>query len=439
MTRIVIVGAGGHVFPLRLMNDFLAFPALRGAQYVLMDIDAANLARTERLTRRLAESQGIGVHLETTTDLVAAVRGADVVITCFQAGGLDAYAADIEIPRRYGIDQTVGDTLGPGGVFRGLRSMRALDAVSAAMLEHAPGALLLNYTNPMSINCALTSLRGVRTIGLCHSVQHTADELADIMGYEPGSWSFRAAGINHQSWMLEFRHDGRDVLDELRDGIRAYNRGEREPARPIDEWYAGGREAVRTAIMELTGYFQTESSHHASDYYPWFRRTPDETQSYLPQRWDYLEIGRAATDEDLETLVAGFSGSELEPSVEYAARIVDSMVTGTSRTVYGNVPNTALITNLPDRVIVEVPILVDGSGPQPTVVGDLPVPCAALNLATLGLQTTALEAYLTGSRDLVVAAVAADRLTSSLLGLDRIGSMVDELIAAESSWLPELR
>ncbi len=437
MTKIAIIGAGGHVFPVRIMIDFLSFTSLRGAHYALMDIDPAPLARTERLVREVAAAHGIPALITTTTDLADALRAADFVVTCFQVGGNDAYRIDVEIPRKYGVDQTVGDTMGPGGVFRGLRTMRALDEITSAMLEHCPDALLMNYTNPMSINCLFTSGQGIRTIGLCHSVQHTADELAAILGIGDDDWSFRAAGINHQSWMLEFRRHGRDILPELRQAVRAYHRGEREPVPAIDEWYAGGREGVRTAIMELVGYFQTESSHHASEYYPYFRRTPEATAAILPQRWDYYEIGRTSTDAELEELVATAT-TELAPGVEYAARIVDSVVTGTPRTIYGNVPNTGLITNLPAQACAEVPILVDGNGIQPTVVGDLPVAAAGTNLASIGLQLCTLEAYRSGSRDLVVAAVALDRLTSSVVDLDGIAAMVDELIEAERQWLPEL-
>ena len=236
--------------------------------------------------------------------------------------------------------------------------------------------------------------------------------------------------------MLDFRYHGRDVLPELRQAVREYHAGTRTPEPALDEWYAGGREGVRTAIMELTGYFQTESSHHASEYYPYFRKTPEDVAAVLPERWDYHQIGLEAGDEELEDLVEQFSSGELVAGVEYAARIVDSIVGDVPRTVYGNVPNTGLITNLPNGCCVEVPILVDGSGIQPTFAGDLPVACAGINLATVGLQLTAVEAYRERSRDLVVAAIALDRLTSSLLSLDQIGAMTDQLFEAEARWLP---
>jgi alpha-galactosidase len=438
MTRIAVIGAGGYEFPLQLMNDFLSFESMRGSTFALMDIDPASLARTERLARRLVEAHQLPARIQPTTDRRQALAGADFVVTCFQVGGREAYAHDMEIPRAYGVDQTVGDTLGPGGVFRGLRSLPAFEEITRDMRDLCPDALLLNYANPMSINCWYAAGEGVRTVGLCHSVQHTADELAAIMGFAPGEWSFRAAGINHQAWMLEYRHRGRDVLPELREAVNAYNRGERRPATPIDEWYAGGRESVRTAVMNLTGYFQTESSHHASEYYPHFRRDPDQVAALLPQRWDYLEITRGNNDAELERLAERFASGTLAVSEEYAARIIDSVITDTPRVLYGNVPNTGLITNLPDGCCVEVPCAVDASGVRPTWVGDLPAACAGINLASIGMQACVVEAFRTRSRELVYAAVALDRLTSSLLTLDQIRRMTDDLFEAEQRWLPKL-
>jgi alpha-galactosidase len=438
MTRIAIIGAGGYEFPLQLMNDFLSYPSLRGATYVLMDIDPASLRRTERLAGRLVDAHGLPARVQATTDRRTALRGADFVVSCFQVGGREAYAVDMEIPRRYGVDQTVGDTMGPGGVFRGLRSMAALEEITRDMRDLCPDALLLNYANPMSVNCWFAAGEGIRTTGLCHSVQHTADELAAVMGLDDGAWSFRAAGINHQAWMLELRHHGQDVLPQLREKVPAYHRGEIEPAWPIDEWYAGGREGVRTAILELTGYFQTESSHHASEYYPHFRRTPEDVASVLPERWDYLEITRGNNEAQLEDMAEQFAEGTLEVSEEYAARIVDSVVTDAPRVVYGNVRNDGLITNLPDGCCVEVPCLVDQNGVQPTFVGDLPAACAGVNLASVGYQLAVVEAYRNRSRELVRTAVSLDRLTSALLSLDQIRSMTDEMLAAQRQWLPEM-
>jgi alpha-galactosidase len=438
VTKIAIIGAGGYEFPLQLMNDFLSFPSTQDAHYALMDIDPHSLARTERLARRLVDAHNLPAKIEPTTDRVAALAGADFVVVCFQVGGRDAYAVDMEVPRRYGLDQTVGDTLGPGGVFRGLRSMKALDEITQDMVRLCPDALLLNYANPMAINCWFASGQGVRTTGLCHSVQHTADELASIMGLEDGTWSFRAAGINHQAWMMDFRHNGRDVMAELRTAVNEYRRGERTPARPLDEWYAGNRESVRTAIMNLTGWFQTESSHHASEYYPHFRRDPRQIEALLPERWDYLEITRGNNEAQLDQLASEFAEGTLAVSEEYAARIVDSVLTNTPRVIYGNVPNTGLITNLPDGCCVEVPCLVDQNGVQPTFVGDLPAAGAGIDLGSVGYQQCVVEAYRQRSKDLVYTAVSLDRLTSSLLDLDQIRAMTDEMIAAQQQWLPEL-
>lgn len=439
MTKIAIMGAGGYVFPLRLMNDFLSFPSTQDATYALMDIDPKPLERNERLCRQLIEAHRLPARVEPTTDRRHALRGADFVVVCFQVGGWEAYAFDVEIPRRYGIDQTVGDTLGPGGVFRGLRSMRALEEIARDMQQLCPDALLLNYANPMSINCWFTAALDVPTTGLCHSVEHTATELASIMGLGRGEWSFRAAGINHQAWILEFRRGGRNVLPDLRSAVNAYHRGQRQPAQDFDALYAGDREGVRTALMNLTGYFPTESSHHASEYYPHFRRTPGQTLSYLPERWDYLEITRGEKDSELQEMANRFAEGALSPSEEYAARIVDSVLTNTPRVVYGNVRNSGLITNLPDGCCVEVPCAVDAAGVQPTIVGDLPASCAGVNLASVGMQSCVVEAYRARSKDLVYTAISLDRLTSSLLTLDEIRQMADEMFAAEEQWLPSLR
>ena len=434
--KIAMIGAGGFEFPLRLATDFLSFESLRDSELALMDINPVTLARTERLLGRVVEGHAFPTRVSATTDRREALAGADLVVCCFQVGGLDAYALDIKIPRRYGVDQTVGDTLGPGGVFRGLRTLTVLEELTADMRALCPDATLLQYANPMAINCWYASTQDVTTVGLCHSVHHTTEFLRSLLGVAKDVWAYRAAGINHQAWILEATSDGRDVLPELGLALDQYGRGERDPGDETDELYAGNRESVRRAIMELTGHFQTESSHHASEYLPYFRRTPELVARYLPDRWDYLELCQAHDDDALEEAADRLAAGPLETSEEVAAVIADSLVTGTPRIVYGNVRNDGLITNLPDGCCVEVPCVVDRTGVRPTHVGDLPTACAAMNLGTVAVQACVVDAFEMRSRELVHAALALDRLTSAVLTLDEIHALADELIEAQQGWLP---
>lgn len=442
MPKITIIGAGGYVFPLTLVRDVLSFPALRDAHFSLMDINPESLQRTYGHAQRLIESHKLPATVEATTDRREALTGADFVVITFQVGGVEAYEPDVEIPRKYGLDQTVGDTLGPGGIFRGLRTAAALDLINADMHEVCPDALVIQYANPMAINCWYASDAGIKTVGLCHSVQGTSEMLAHHMGLEPGTWSFKCAGINHQAWFIEFKHRGQDVLPLLRDTMNAYAekaRKARAEGNPSDELYGGGGEQVRTAIMNLTGYFQTESSHHASEYLPYFRRTPDEVAAWLPERWDYYEICKDHDFLGLEKRAAELAEQPLTPSHEYGAYIIDSMTTNTPRVIYGNVPNAGIITNLMPGCSVEVPCLVDTQGIQPTHIGDLPPACAGINAGSVAVQACAVRAAQTGNRDLVHAAVALDKYTSAVLTLDQIHTMVDEMFEAETEWLPQFR
>jgi alpha-galactosidase len=434
--KIAMIGAGGFEFPLRLATDYLSFESLRGCELALMDIDPLTLARTERLLGRVVQARGFPTRVTATTDRREALTSADLVVCCFQVGGLEAYSLDVEIPRRYGVDQTVGDTLGPGGIFRGLRTLTVLEGLVAEMAEACPGATLLQYANPMAINCWYAFSHGVTTIGLCHSVHHTTEFLRSLLGVSADAWSYRAAGVNHQAWILEAASNGRDVLPELRSALDRYGRGECDPDGELDELYAGNRESVRRAIMEITGHFPTESSHHASEYLPFFRRSPELVTRYLPDRWDYLELCRSHDELALEGMASELATGPLEASEEVAAAIADSLVTGTPRIVYGNVRNDGLITNLPDGCCVEVPCVVDRTGVRPTHVGDLPTACAAVNLGTVAVQACVVDAYETRSRELVHAALALDRLTSAVLTLDEIHALADELIEAQQAWLP---
>ncbi len=440
MPKVTIVGAGGYVFPLTMIRDILSFTTLQDTQFCLMDINADNLKRTYRHAKTLIESHHLPATVEATTDRRKALTGADFVVITFQIGGIDAYELDVEIPRKYGLDQPVGDTLGPGGIFRGLRTAAALDEITADMLEVCPDALIIQYANPMGINCWYSSEAGIKTVGLCHSVQGTSQMLARHMGLEPGTWTFKCAGINHQAWFIEFKHNGKDALPLLRttmNEIADKSRQARFTENQSDDLYGGGGELVRTAIMNITGYFQTESSHHASEYLPYFRRSPAEVSEWVPERWDYYQICKNHDLQALEKRAEALAQEDLVPSHEYGAYIIESMTTNIPRVIYGNVPNTGIITNLMPGCSIEVPCLVDAQGIQPTYIGDLPPGCAGINAGRVAVQNCAVKAAQTGNKDLVYTAVVLDKYSSAQLTLDQIKNMVDELFEAEEGWLPQ--
>jgi alpha-galactosidase len=436
--RIAIVGAGGWAFPMELTRDILSFPALGSSTLALYDIDVAAAERTAGFARRLIELGRLSARIEVPADLRTALRDADVVLTVFQVGGVDAYAFDIEIPRAYGIDQTVGDTLGPGGIFRGLRTVPALRDVAQAMHDVCPDALLLNYANPMSVNCWATDLLGVPVVGLCHSVQGTSELLARELGVPYDEVTFDCAGVNHTAWFTMLRRGAEDLLPRIREVMKARHVDRTEPLLPRSDDPYESIERVRTELMLLTGYFHTESSHHASEYWAWFRKTPELTREYLDRRWDYLAICRSsdAADSNAEIL-AEARANGIRHGGEFAAPIVDSLVTGTKRIVYGNVRNDDLIENLPADASVEVACEVDAAGVRPLRFGALPPACAALNQVQITVQRLTVQAATTGDRDLVHAAVALDPLTGAVQTLPKIHEMADRMLEAESRWLPQ--
>jgi alpha-galactosidase len=448
MAKVTIVGAGGYVFPLRLIGDLLSFPALRDSTLTLMDVDPGRLERTASAARDLVAHHRFLTRVEATTDRRQALDGADYVIVTFQVGGLDAYRLDVEIPRRYGIDQTVGDTLGPGGVFRFLRSAPAYRDLAADIAALCPGALLINYANPMAMSCWFLDHLGVNVVGLCHSVQGTSRMLARQLDVPYDEVTYLAAGINHQAWFLQFRRSDEDLYPRLREVMTrqhlrrpganglANDRGEHSDAGRGDSVYEGGAERVRTEIMAAFGYFHTESSHHASEYLPYFRKNPALVNEFVPQRWDYYQIC-AAHDaaEQTATLLARLK-TELAPSVEYGAAIVNSIETGQPSVVYGNVANRGLIPNLPHGCCVELPCLVDANGIQPTAVSPLPPQCAAVNRTNVNVQDLAVAAALEENLEHVYHAIMLDPLTGALLTLEQIRAMIDEMLTAEAAWLP---
>lgn len=450
MTRIAIIGAGGYVFPMRLIGDLLSFPALQGSTLALMDIDHDRLNRTAHAARELVGHHGLAAEVVSTTDQREALHGADFVIVTFQVGGVEAYRHDVEIPRRYGLDQPVGDTLGPGGVFRFLRSVEPYRRLAADILDLCPSALLINYANPMAMATWFLNASGVRTVGLCHSVQNTSRMLARELDVPYDEVHYVSAGINHQAWFLRFEQGGEDLYPRLRQRMRARHLGpaaatgfEHDDGDHSDaagpSVYEGGVERVRTELMAKFGFFHTESSHHSSEYVPYFRKTKALIEEYIPQRWDYYELC-ASHDESGQTRdLLDRLKDELAPSLEYGARIINSCVSGEPSVIYGNVMNQGLVENLSAGCCVEVPCLVDSNGLQPTSIGALPPQLAALNSNAINVQRLAVEAALTASREHVYHSVMLDPLTAALLTLDQIVEMVNELFEAHAESLQWLQ
>ncbi len=445
--KVAMIGAGSVVFAKRLMTDILSWPSLQGGEIALMDIHQERLDMIHALGTRLVEQQQLGASVTKTTDRRQALDGADYVISMIQVGGLEMYEPDVEIPRRYGIDQTVGDTLGPGGVFRGLRTIPVLTSIAKDIEELCPRALFINYSNPMNINMWAVSRAApsVLNVGLCHSVQGTAERLAKFMEVPFEEMSFWCAGINHQAWYLELRRGHGPGSEDLYPLLR----------QKMEDPEVFAQDRVRFEVMRHFGYFVTESTHHMSEYVPWFRTNKDLIEQFTTPRWDYYEICKDRRDphyEKMERQARGEEPVDTKRTHEYCSFILNAMETNTPYLMNGNVQNTLgrstqlnggqgslLISNLPPNCSVEVPILVDGSGLRPCAVGDLPEPCAAINRTNVNVQALALEGALTGDKEMIYRAVQMDPLTSALLPLNRIRQMVDELFAAEAAYLPQFQ
>jgi len=426
MPKIALIGAGSVVFARTLVSDILTFPELRDSTIALMDIDPERLGLITALAERMVDQEGAETQIQSTVDRREALCDADYVIIMIQVGGLGMFEVDIEIPLRYGIDQTVGDTLGPGGVFRGLRTIPVLLDICRDMRELCPEALLINYANPMAINCwAMNEAGGIRNIGLCHSVQGTAMQLARYIGAPYEEVTYWVAGINHMAWFLQFQWRGEDAYPLLRAKLE-------DP-----EWREDG---VRFEVMRRFDHFVTESTHHMSEYVPYFRQRKELIEQFATPRWDYLQLCQTGWQPHYERIrrqIAGEESIEIRRSHEYGTFIIHSLETNTPRRVNANVQNAGLITNLPHGCCVEVPCLVDGTGVRPCCVGDLPSQCAALNRSNVNVQGLAVKAALSGDRRAAFQAVALDPLTAATLSLREIQQMVDELFEAEAEWLPQ--
>lgn len=440
MVQITLIGAGSVVFTRDLCNDILLTPSLKDCEIVLMDIDPARLALAKDVVQALIDRRDLPARVRATTDQRDSVNGADYVITTFQQGGLTAHALDIEIPLKYGVDQSIGDTLGPGGVFRSLRTFPVMLELVRNMADVAPEALLLNYVNPMAINCwAIDRATGWPTVGLCHSVQGTSELLAHWIEVPYSEIVYRCAGINHQAFFLDFRREAEDLYPRIRAAVE----------RPE----VAGSEPVRIDLFKYFGYFVTESSGHASEYSPYFRKSPEMVSTTLVPRFttpgnEWFDNGRTGgylrkqqqylgvVEGEFKSLVEGKEELPKERSSEYCARIIEAIETNQPAKINGNVPNRDLLAGLPEGCCVEVPCLIDGSGVQPTTIPDYPSQLASLNRTNINVQSLAVEAAVTGSVDAVYHAVMLDPLTAAVCTLPEIHNMVSELLEAQSGWLP---
>lgn len=428
MTKIAFIGAGSVVFTQGLLADLFSFKDLGSLRIALHDIDPERLATAAGAASAIAASLGVSPEITAHLDRRAALEGCDFVINIIQVGMNEATRIDFELPARYGVRQTIADTLGVGGVFRALRTFPVLRGLAADIAEICPDAWLLNYTNPMAMNVWYLSALGVRNVvGLCHSVYWTMNDLSALVGVPLGEVSYLAAGVNHQAWVLRFEHQGRDLYPALDEVIAR----DPELAR-----------RVRVDMYKRLGYYPTETSEHSSEYVPWYLHNASEVERLRLPVGDYLRI--------VEENVALYEGTRdglkagdplpVEGTMEYAPQVIHSIVTGTPRTIYGNVINRGLISNLPDGAAVEIPCLVDSLGVQPTSVGALPAQCAALNRAYIGVNELVVRAALEEDPRSIRQAMMVDPATSAALTVQDIWSLANELVDAHSNYLaPALR
>ena len=434
MPKITFVGAGSMVFATTLVGDVLSFDTLADSHIALMDIDEHRLERTRRVAEAIVDNEDLEATVEATTDRCEALEGADYVLNMINVGGTEPFENEIRIPESYGVEQAIGDTVGPGGIFRGLRTIPTLLDIARDMEELCPDALLLNYTNPMSILCTtLFEATDVDVVGLCHSVPHTAEAIADYVNVPADELEYWVAGINHVAWFLGATHDGESVYPALQEAM--------------DDPDTYERDTVRFEMFRHFGYFPTESSHHMSEYVPYFR-TEEETieamtgtdyaermptATYL-EGWQERSKKRDDPDLDVDLDVVGAERSE-----EYASRLIHSMETDTPRRLNLNVSNeTGAITNLPTDACVEVPCLVDGTGVHPCSVGDLPASVGSFPQRHATVNRLAVEGALENDRDKVHQAVKLDPLTSAACTLEEAHAMTEELIEANAAYLPDL-
>ena len=432
--KIAMIGAGSVVFCKTLLSDLMATEALSGSEYALMNRTGPKLRRMEAFAKRMLNENGIDGKITSTLDRREAIDGADFVVVMIQVGGVEAFEHDYKIPLKYGVDQCIADSMGPGGIFRCLRTAPVLRGIAQDMEQAAHrGAIMLQYANPMAGNClALGMVTSVPFVGLCHGVQTTLDLIAGYCDVPKEEITYTCGGINHMDWFLTLEHKGRDLYPRLREVFE----------KP--EYYKN--EKVRGEVLRHFGYFMTESTGHLSEYLPWFRKNAKALKLYCDEPafggesgayYKYCKAlaGKYAKHDPLE-----FDSARIESrSVEYCSHIVEAVTTGKPFGFMGNVPNKGYVTNLPDNCCVEVPTFADGTGLHPTRIGALPPQCAAACMTNVQSQILAAHAALDADTERIVQAIALDPLAGAVCTLKEIRDMAAEMLEAQRAWLPQFK
>jgi alpha-galactosidase len=439
MTKITFIGAGSLGFTHELVRDILTFPLLEDATISLMDIHPGRLEWAKKGVEKLIAAGNRPAKVEASTDRAEALKGADVVLTTILAGSTDVWRHDIEIPKKYGVDINVGDTRGPSGIFRFLRTINPMLDIVRDMEKYCPNAILLNYTNPMAMLCAsLQRQTFIPVTGLCHSVQGTAMMLAEWIGAPFNEIDYVCAGINHQAWYIEYKWNGQDAYPLIHKAITE---------RP--EIY--NAEQVRNEMYLALGKYVTESSGHNSEYNPWFRKRQNLIEKYCTSgtNWnpgeyayilkEYQHNEATWQDQVKERLAEKLTDEDLQRGHEYAAYIINALKGGEMFKFNGNVPNTNLITNLPQGACVEVPVVVDKAGVHPIHVGALPAETALLTQLSSGIEEMAIMGSIEGDPTMIYRAICHDPLTSAVLSLAEIKQMTNEMFAQHKDYLPQFK
>ncbi|MGB9597977.1 MAG: alpha-galactosidase [Candidatus Poribacteria bacterium] len=430
MAKIAIIGAGSIIFCKTLILDILGTEGLEDSEFALMAPSTRRTPQVERFVNRVIKANNLPAKVYVTTDVRESVKWADYVIATFQVGGLKGFEYDYKIPLKYGVDQCIGDTLGPGGVFRALRSIPVMLDLAKNMEELCPNAYLLNYVNPMAMVCWALGTTNVKFVGLCHGVQTTLDLISGYVGVPKDEIDFLCAGINHMAWFLKLSHNGKDLYPILRERFE----------KP--EYYVN--EKVRGEVFRHFGYFMTESTGHLAEYVPYFRKNKEALDLYCDEPGFGGESGayyywcESVGEKYNEQDILANESSELPPrSIEYGSYVIEALETGRTFKLNGNVINGGMITNLPANCCAEGPLYVDRTGIHKTIVGDLPPQCAALNMTNINVQGLAVQAAITGDPEHIVHACALDPLTGAVLTLKEIREMASEMLEAQKQWLPQ--